>query len=201
MEPNDPRSAPSRRSRMRGLVPERCDGLPDPGRRECRFRPQDHFANVLSTSKFERHLLPPHRCRREGREPTRGLVDVGRPSGLLPEGDAVLGRQLPKVRRRRRPEPGLRPRSKPGPWAAEGSRMFPDVRLADCRASQGRCRRAVARPAPQHAETGARWVSRAPSWSDVPELQLRLCPGQGRRFRYHAKACMSERSHQRQSDS
>src|SRR6266508_1225357 len=65
-------------------------------RRECRFCPLDHFANVLSTSKFERNLLPPHGRPREGRRPTRGLVDVGRPSGLLPEGDAVGGGQLPR---------------------------------------------------------------------------------------------------------
>ena len=67
-------------------------------RRERRFRPLDHFANVLSTSKFERHLLPPHGRPREGHRdtPTRGLVDVGRPSGLLPEGDAVGGGQLPR---------------------------------------------------------------------------------------------------------
>src|SRR6266542_950555 len=67
---------------------------------ERRFRPLDRFANVLSTSKFERHLLPPHgRPRegdREGLRPTLGLVDVGRRSGLLPEGDAVGGGQLPR---------------------------------------------------------------------------------------------------------
>src|SRR5512132_1707772 len=64
-------------------------------RRERRFRPLDHFANVLSTSKFERHLLPPHGRPREGLPPMLGLVEVGRPSGLLPEGDAVGGGQLP----------------------------------------------------------------------------------------------------------
>ena len=32
----------------------------------------------------------------KGSWPTRGLVDVGRPSGLLPECDAVGGGQLPR---------------------------------------------------------------------------------------------------------
>ena len=35
-------------------------------RREGRFSPLDRFANVLSTSKLERHLLPPHGRPREG---------------------------------------------------------------------------------------------------------------------------------------
>lgn len=74
-------------------------------RRERRFRPLDHLANVLSTSKFERHLLPPHGRPRGGhrdwsdswaRRTSRRLVDFGRPSGLLPEGDAVGGGQLPR---------------------------------------------------------------------------------------------------------
>jgi hypothetical protein len=62
---------------------------------ERRFRPLDHFANVLSTSKFERHLLPPHGRPREGLPPMLGLVEVGRPRGLLPEGDAVGGGKFP----------------------------------------------------------------------------------------------------------
>jgi hypothetical protein len=62
---------------------------------ERRFRPPDHFANIPSASKFVRHLLPPHGRPGEGRPPTRGLVDIGRPSGLFPQGDAVGGGQLP----------------------------------------------------------------------------------------------------------
>src|SRR4029450_13091979 len=41
-------------------------------RGERRFRPLDHFANVLSTRKLERHFLPPHGAPRGGDRPPRG---------------------------------------------------------------------------------------------------------------------------------
>ena len=67
-----------------------------PARSEGRFRPLNHVANVLSTSKFERHLLPSHVRPWEGTRSTRWLLDVGQPSGLLPQGHAIGGDEFPR---------------------------------------------------------------------------------------------------------
>jgi hypothetical protein len=64
-------------------------------RRERRFRPLDRFADVVSTREFERHLHPAHRRTRIGAIALVRLVAVQRPSGLLPESDAVRSRHLP----------------------------------------------------------------------------------------------------------
>ena len=66
-------------------------------RRERRFRPVDRFAYVLSTTEFERQLLPTHRRTRERTVVTLPrLVDIRRSHRLLPEGDAIRASQLPQ---------------------------------------------------------------------------------------------------------
>src|SRR5205823_9998281 len=65
-------------------------------RRERRFRPVDRFAYVLSTTEFERQLLPTHRCPGQETPPRQRLVPVRRPGRLLPEGDAIRAGQLPR---------------------------------------------------------------------------------------------------------
>src|SRR5436190_14807011 len=68
-----------------------------PVRRERRFRPVDRFAYVLSTTEFERQLLPTHRRTRERTVVTLPrLVDIRWSHRLLPEGDAIRASQLPQ---------------------------------------------------------------------------------------------------------